>query len=218
MPIASILLGQIDGRTIVGLRKCVDRLAIRRDKVHEHGLLKRFKKQCDAAQALAPEHYPKIEVMCDEDLNGHLSVIMSEVVDWPQGLREVLVQRQVAKYCDANNVDALLPIINPLSETAFNPLTPTLSGLGRLPYTKLASFQKVIFGKVILSMIYDGEPASKGLLELCSTCLASFDEADLVSMDSKAAILHDECCTIWRSLLAIGRDTLDTSTEDVLPT
>eukprot|EP00971_Amphidinium_carterae_P333200 6467795-Amphidinium_carterae.3 len=213
----SILLGDFDGRTVNGLRKCADRLAGKREKAHEAGQLKRFLKQCVAAQALAPDQLGKVaksEKMGDEELTGHLNALLPDVSEWPQGLRETLLQRQVSKFLDSKNIDALFPIINPLGDPSFDPLKPTLSGLARTTAGKISAFQRIIFNNVLLGMIYDGEPASQAVVNLSASCLKVFEEADLVAMDGRAAVLHDECCTIWRALLAVGRDTLDVSTED----
>ena len=79
---------------------------------------------------------------------------------------------------------------------------------------KLALFQRIIFHDILIPLLYEGDMASKTVVGLSRACLSAFKDVDLLYEDGSVAAAHDECCSIWACLCAVGEVTLTCVVEE----
>eukprot|EP00971_Amphidinium_carterae_P174031 3449492-Amphidinium_carterae.2 len=158
VPLAKVADGSLDGRAIVGLKKCVARMSAKNDpdKVAENMKLNAYVSQVEMAEKLVGD---KMHQQSLSSLHDILDMLVSDGVAIPARVKMEVVKRLLQQLLSEKKWKEMLPILNPfLTEPGvFDHRAPTVQALATTSPEKVKLFQKYIFMDLLAPLIVEGE-------------------------------------------------------------
>jgi hypothetical protein len=203
-PLKSVLLDELDGRTLVGLERVIKRMA--KDKAKDSAKVNPYNFLCNYSTLLeiaAKLTVEQIKISDEGLLAPMLKAILAET-DLPNKTLEALYDKRldalVARRCYAEALD----IQNPLKVSEqLDPMHLRVSDFSADMVFKCDKFGEVTFTKLLPPMLAQGESLGTAVLELCRLGLNAYADVDYVTVDShfrKAMVVWRH---LWNALLAI---------------
>eukprot|EP00971_Amphidinium_carterae_P351860 6492309-Amphidinium_carterae.4 len=209
---AQILAKKVDGRTITGLEKLVDRLAEDASKRKLHSALKNFKKVVNTAQSLAKQ---KITAMDSVELETALGVMTEHNVELPESLCKDLVERHTLDLLDKNDFGKFMIIMNPFMPLeAFSPSFPMMRGINVPIASKITTFSEVVVEKVLVDWLKKGHSGADQVLEICKLALDAFSEVDLLDLETAPAKEFADQLNVWKGCISLLSDDFEGEAQD----
>eukprot|EP00971_Amphidinium_carterae_P320830 6377465-Amphidinium_carterae.1 len=187
IPIAAIIDGKKDLRSVTGLTKAVQRRL--QSKTVEATLLNNYSKLVKGCMQLSPT---LLKTVSDSDLAKQLEILESEDIPLTPTLQFNLLMRRVNTAVTEHRFHEVVAMLNPWREESFSWRSPTLAGLSAEP-NKFATFRNTIFNDVLCKQLLEGEAKSVLVKQICLQCIEMAGMVDLVSMETQAAKMLSEC-------------------------
>eukprot|EP00971_Amphidinium_carterae_P065524 1298427-Amphidinium_carterae.3 len=212
VPLVKVLDESIDGRSVNGLRKASKRLLQKVSTMAMGTILNTYLEQVSLAQSIVPS---VIASVSETQLQKGLQMVKTENIDMPLKCKEALLKRCIDSLLKVNNMRDLLTVINPwATQGTFDPCMPTLGDV--YLKGKQTNFNKVLFTDCMHPLLLKGEDGKAEVLALADVSLSLFADMDLLDKSPQEAAGHDDCCTLWRALKALGCPSLLDECQDYL--
>eukprot|EP00971_Amphidinium_carterae_P141182 2797856-Amphidinium_carterae.2 len=190
-----ILAKTVDGRSIIGLEKLVERLADRADKRMIYSALRNLLKVVLLARRISKT---KIVQMDSGELSSAMGVFHEQGVELPHNICRDLVEKHTQDILSKHDYAKLLDIMNPFMPLeAFDYLNP-----------------KVVLEKLLVDWIQKGSDGGKQVQGLADLALERFAEVDLVDLDTTPAKEYTDQQHIWRGCKALLTDDFGVASQD----
>ena len=200
LPLEKVLAGQVDGRTKTGFKRCIERLAPIQEHQTQVGLLRNYLKLVVICESLQAEN---IRSLPRDDQTIMLNKLAKENVQMPLGVQKALLTKEISSMLHTKQYTDLVSIMNPFTESSFDPHKPTLGGLCEGMAYKLAQYSKIMFEAALRPMIASGQAGSAKTKEFIEACLGGCEDIDIVELSSSAAVALQQWSEVWHAVLTV---------------
>eukprot|EP00971_Amphidinium_carterae_P351130 6491928-Amphidinium_carterae.1 len=203
-----MLGGDMDKRSIDGLRKRVDRLVALNDP--DALLLKNFLKVIRVAESMTPTNMKSLSLT---EFNGAIETLIAEGVEFPIKVRTALLDKRVKDLMQTHSHADIASILNPFVTEPFNAWEPKLAGIGSDSSTQCTTFVDTVFKDILYKLVMGAQDNEQKIVNFVQCCLHLHEPRvkDMLDMDETCSVTLDESLSAWRALLALLTPTLDTT-------
>eukprot|EP00971_Amphidinium_carterae_P352901 6492768-Amphidinium_carterae.3 len=143
-----------------------------------------------------------------------LSAMDTESAELPLNLRIKLVERWAAQKLHEKAWQPLLDALNPFTHSCWDTKSPALSALDTDPKSKLSTFESIYMKTILQPMLAKGGDSERDIVALANAAIAMLKDLDPVDFDNKEASSWRDAIVVFKCLLALGTEELDTSLQD----
>ena len=168
LPLSVCLNNELDGRTVVGLRKALERATKRNGNTVEVGRHRNYYTLVQNAVALAD--VAMVLSMPAEELSSKLASLESEVDSPPLSLQAALLNRRCRMLVSSRSWSELLSVITPFGDKKFfQSSSPRLIDLNVERQSQMvATYTNVVYTNMLIPMLQSGADNASSLPR--STC------------------------------------------------
>eukprot|EP00971_Amphidinium_carterae_P331884 6465706-Amphidinium_carterae.4 len=205
--LSKLLKGDVDGRSISGLEKCIAKLEECTDPNKDKQtlcVLNNFMKLIDKLKLFSKASIINMET---KDLNEYLELIKAESVELPISMKRDLLRRHTTRLEKEMKHAELLNMLNPFTESSepFDPFHPMLVQVDVDASKKLKTYEEQVFEQLLVDWISQGDDKKEQVLRFCQQALAIYVGIDTVELSDKMVAEYSDhrsvlsCCIALRS-------------------
>ena len=199
-----------DGRTWSGMKRSVSRMQSGKGK-HKHigqvaiTACVNWVKCLTAAMNIQADKVAVRED--DDDLKSDVTIDMKvgKGDDFPAECQVAWYTRRMRKSFHHGDHARLVEDADLWAKSEFNPFKCNLGALKVPIAEKLAIFNDVIFGQVLVPMIKAGADEQGKVTSICKQCLEKFSDenVDVVELDPEETSMYNQWLAVWRACIAL---------------
>eukprot|EP00971_Amphidinium_carterae_P057671 1140805-Amphidinium_carterae.2 len=199
VPLLAVLEGKVDGRTITGLKRRVDKLT-EQNKHSQAGLLRNYSKLVQLADGLAAASLVGME---EATFTAALMAMEQEGIILPVSVKSNIVARECDRAVTSRRYDLLLDLINPFKRAEWVVHSPCLAAIGCPEPEKLETFESVFIDNALQPIIRKGSAGKQEMLEFLAVACDLFLKIDPLDLEDKSAGVLADVRLVCSALSAI---------------
>eukprot|EP00971_Amphidinium_carterae_P113844 2255988-Amphidinium_carterae.1 len=207
--LTKVLEGTIDGRSIQGLKRAVQRKMDRSTPTAEGHAMNAFYKLVLAAASLSPSNFHSTS---QSDQDKTLMLMEENNVDLPSNLKYTLLMKKVNSQIQQCNYFDLVTTVSPFIEVCWCNANQTLGGLEQ--NMRIAAWRKLLFEDTLCPLLTQGEAGAQKVGELSIQCQDQLQCVDVVELDLITASALEEGNTVFKAIHDLLHPSLENPFED----
>eukprot|EP00971_Amphidinium_carterae_P126499 2506029-Amphidinium_carterae.2 len=161
-----------DYRSVVGLKRAIDRLEKKPDKAAERLLMTQFKSQIEKANKL---HERELKHLSDAELTDILDMLKQNEAVLSDKTKLQLLDRKKERLLAEGSFREAIDILFPFCVEPFGMHHPKIAGMSLPIAEKVEKFQDVLFNKTIVPMVLDASNKRDMLKSIVAHCINLLD-------------------------------------------